>query len=183
LQAQLLRRHSMCERRQRGRTTLATRHKRAFTLPSPLWLGGARRGQSDNGLFWKPSALQPSQICAPRRERPERAAGGRCFAGTNGRFGVEPSRSEARAGRSGIGAMRHLAHNAPGAWPRSISRVGRIALADRDNLHEEVRFAADSPLEGAGFEPSVPREGYGLSRPPSSGDVVGSPRPGSARRL
>jgi hypothetical protein len=66
-----------------------------------------------------------------------------------------PFRSE--GGKVWIGAMRHLAHNAPGAWPRSISRVGRIALADRDNLHEEVRFPADSPLEGAGFEPSVPR--------------------------
>jgi hypothetical protein len=33
----------------------------------------------------------------------------------------------------------------------------RIALVDRDNPHKEVRFARDSPLEGAGFEPSVPR--------------------------
>jgi hypothetical protein len=36
--------------------------------------------------------------------------------------------------------------------------LSRIALVDRDNLHETVRFAGDSPLEGAGFEPSVPRE-------------------------
>ena len=33
----------------------------------------------------------------------------------------------------------------------------RIALVDRDNPHKEVRFARDSPLEGGGFEPSVPR--------------------------
>ena len=32
----------------------------------------------------------------------------------------------------------------------------RIALVDRDNPHKEVRFARDSPLEGDGFEPSVP---------------------------
>src|SRR6266446_1795564 len=34
----------------------------------------------------------------------------------------------------------------------------RIALVDRDNPHKEVRFARDSPLEGSGFEPSVPSE-------------------------
>jgi hypothetical protein len=33
----------------------------------------------------------------------------------------------------------------------------RIALVDRDNPHKEVRFARDSPLEEAGFEPLVPR--------------------------
>jgi len=33
----------------------------------------------------------------------------------------------------------------------------RMALVDRDNPHKEVRFARDSPLEGDGFEPSVPR--------------------------
>jgi hypothetical protein len=49
--------------------------------------------------------------------------------------------------------------------------VCRIALVDRDNPDKEVRFAGDSPLEGEGFEPSVPRErggekaeGVGLSR-------------------
>jgi len=30
--------------------------------------------------------------------------------------------------------------------------------ASAPTMIEEVRFAADSPLEGAGFEPSVPRE-------------------------
>jgi hypothetical protein len=33
-----------------------------------------------------------------------------------------------------------------------------------DALIEEVRFAMDSPLERAGFEPSVPREGLAEDR-------------------
>ena len=49
------------------------------------------------------------------------------------------------------------------ASPRSAYWLGagvcRIALVDRDNPHKEVRFAGDSPLEGDGFEPSVPRLG------------------------
>jgi hypothetical protein len=28
-----------------------------------------------------------------------------------------------------------------------------------DHLHGEIKFAGDSPLEGDGFEPSVPDEG------------------------
>ena len=34
-----------------------------------------------------------------------------------------------------------------------------IADFRKDNLIEGVRFAADSPLEEVGFEPSVPRPG------------------------
>jgi hypothetical protein len=55
------------------------------------------------------------------------------------------------------------AWNAPGVTMRTRQRLGvcRIALVDRDNPHKEVRFAGDSPLEGDGFEPSVPRERAG----------------------
>jgi hypothetical protein len=36
-------------------------------------------------------------------------------------------------------------------------QVGSIRAALSRTLIEEVRFATDSSLEGAGFEPSVPR--------------------------
>ena len=44
------------------------------------------------------------------------------------------------------------------------SRIGNQKLC---LLIEEVRFAADSPLEEGGFEPSVPPLGHGVSLRPS----------------
>jgi hypothetical protein len=39
-------------------------------------------------------------------------------------------------------------------------------------LIEEVRFARDSPVEGEGFEPSVPREGdYATRLPPTEAEI------------
>jgi hypothetical protein len=40
--------------------------------------------------------------------------------------------------------------NGEDRWPRRMSGY--------EAMIEEVRFAEDSPLEEAGFEPSVPRE-------------------------
>src|SRR5437763_14159937 len=61
------------------------------------------------------------------------------------------------------------------AQPAGLSRrrltadlaVGRTTLSPLESAPPaliEVRFAADSPLEGAGFEPSVPRQGGRLFR-------------------
>jgi hypothetical protein len=44
--------------------------------------------------------------------------------------------------------------------PRTGISPKRFPIRSRA-LREEVRFAIDSPLEGAGFEPSVPRESNG----------------------
>jgi hypothetical protein len=42
----------------------------------------------------------------------------------------------------------------------ALERTGGVDFAVNGLLHliEEVRFARDSPLEEAGFEPSVPRD-------------------------
>jgi hypothetical protein len=39
-----------------------------------------------------------------------------------------------------------------------ILLLGLLSCAADDGQGEEVRFVADSPLEGTGFEPSVPRQ-------------------------
>jgi hypothetical protein len=42
------------------------------------------------------------------------------------------------------------------AWPKTLRFEGVRVCEDPGEQHEDVRFAGDSPLEGAGFEPSVP---------------------------
>jgi hypothetical protein len=41
-------------------------------------------------------------------------------------------------------------------WPCCSRRCLRSSFGMMVRQREEVRFAADSPVEGAGFEPSVP---------------------------
>jgi hypothetical protein len=53
--------------------------------------------------------------------------------------------------------------------PGNRSRLERgrqrfVEIVDFGALIEEVRFAVDSPLEGEGFEPSVPRKRERFSR-------------------
>jgi hypothetical protein len=50
---------------------------------------------------------------------------------------------------------RSVLINSPWCAPSFSTTGGLEAVVD--DLIEEVRFARDSPLEGAGFEPSVPR--------------------------
>jgi hypothetical protein len=52
------------------------------------------------------------------------------------------------------------------ATSRGRSTASPDTHARRERLQDEVRFARDSPLEGDGFEPSVPRGGQHFSRPP-----------------
>jgi hypothetical protein len=49
--------------------------------------------------------------------------------------------------------MPSFSHSPAIRWPRR--------MCGYEAMIEEVRFAEDSPLEGAGFEPSVPRESNG----------------------
>jgi hypothetical protein len=49
------------------------------------------------------------------------------------------------------------------------------------HLIEEVRFAFDSLVEGAGFEPSVPRRGQHFSETPRN--PARTNRPGSENRI
>jgi hypothetical protein len=49
--------------------------------------------------------------------------------------------------------LRPLAQTAHAVFPQAAFLCGSRRLANR-----EIRFAHDSPLEGDGFEPSVPRE-------------------------
>src|SRR6202043_2838562 len=74
----------------------------------------------------------------------------------------------------GGGAMRRLLeHNPRGREDRRRSRSPMSV--------EEVGFARDSPLEGAGFEPSVPRPTVSLYAKPTAMRSVGLSR--RARRL
>ena len=59
-----------------------------------------------------------------------------------------------RANRSRAAANR----TAGSAGRRAASSGGSMPCRFVGALIEEVRFAADSPLEGDGFEPSVPRQ-------------------------
>src|ERR1700724_476030 len=56
----------------------------------------------------------------------------------------------------------------PSCWFESISRQPSRAFKNNSSLFADVRearFVADSPLEGDGFEPSVPRPRRALSGP------------------
>jgi hypothetical protein len=53
------------------------------------------------------------------------------------------------------GARKRAGHRARQPIPEPLPRMRAVKEAF---LREEVRFAPDSPLEGEGFEPSVPRE-------------------------
>jgi hypothetical protein len=58
-----------------------------------------------------------------------------------------------------LGDLIRCGTPARSVWIISGSRPPLLTHARRERLQEEVRFAPDSPLEGDGFEPSVPREG------------------------
>jgi hypothetical protein len=64
--------------------------------------------------------------------------------------------------RTLISSLHERVHDESGPHHRRPRKErGRqrfVEIVDFGALIEEVRFAADSPLEGAGFEPSVPRE-------------------------
>ena len=64
-------------------------------------------------------------------------------------------RSATRHSRSRLGRLAPPSRSSGG----SNFRGGSIATGSIGALIEKVRFAADSPLEEAGFEPSVPRQG------------------------
>ena len=49
-------------------------------------------------------------------------------------------------------------------------------------LIKEVRFAPDSPLEGTGFEPSVPLEKSGRSETRASASCIAQPTGAAAKR-
>jgi hypothetical protein len=72
-------------------------------------------------------------------------------------------RCDTKAGRQAGQAASHNQHRgmetpAERANARSGRRVQSGAVATSPNNIQELRFALDSPLEGAGFEPLVPRK-------------------------
>src|SRR6267378_2586387 len=91
-----------------------------------------------------------------RHDRAERPADPRRPLGLDGKQRHEVTRQATDGMRSrGSGSQRTLCWRKKDSNPRSPARETTL----RDCLLiEEVRFALDSPLEGDGFEPSVPRQ-------------------------
>jgi hypothetical protein len=109
-----------------------------------------------------------------RRRRPSFAiseAGSRCRGLIRGAtssmlcsWRMKRNRREPRGSELYLGGDLLANFAVAGLEPGSSQRFDLVILAPcrGANLYQEVRFAEDSPLEGAGFEPSVPRKAPGV---------------------
>jgi Family of unknown function (DUF6481) len=81
-----------------------------------------------------------------------------------------PAAVEQRAAREAVGVAREarIAERKATKLAIEARQAAALAAALGRRIPARDRFAPDSPLEGAGFELSVPREGSFFSRPPPS---------------